>query len=276
MEKLFEARFVEESEYNSLIELFTLCFEDSIETVNAFFEKTVSPERVVAVFDGNKAVSSLYLLESDILIDGVSHSAYYVYGVCTHPDYRNKGLMKKLFYFTEMLVKERNIDYLFLVPAEEYLFNIYSKFGFRNGIYYKEETVSTPTTFSSASFSENVSFDSYKAFCLEKSKNGVDIASLKESTFKSFFASCNGEATSIQTENGYCVFENNDGKVTVFEIFGNKEELLNIVFEKTKVTSLVCRFPADDINNSKAYGMYKPFGASPEIKNAFFGIPYST
>lgn len=276
MEKLFEARFVEESEYNSLIELFTLCFEDSIETVNAFFEKTVSPERVVAVFDGNKAVSSLYLLESDILIDGVSHSAYYVYGVCTHPDYRNKGLMKKLFYFTEMLVKERNIDYLFLVPAEEYLFNIYSKFGFRNGIYYKEETVSTPTTFSSASFSENVSFDSYKAFCLERSKNGVDIASLKESTFKSFFASCNDEATSIQTENGYCVFENNDGKVTVFEIFGNKEELLNIVFEKTKVTSLVCRFPADDINNSKAYGMYKPFGASPEIKNAFFGIPYST
>ena len=276
MEKLFEARFVEESEYNSLKELFTLCFEDSIEAVNAFFEKTVSPERVVAIFDGNKAISSLYLLESDILIDGVSHNAYYVYGVCTHPDYRNKGLMKKLFHFTEKLVKERNIDYLFLVPAEEYLFDVYSKFGFKKGIYYKEETVSAPTTSGSASFCENVSFDSYKAFCLERSKNGVNIASLKESTFKSFFTSCNGEATAIQTEKGYCVFENNDGKVTVFEIYGDEKELLNIVFEKTKVTSLVCRFPADDINNSKAYGMYKPFGASPEIENAFFGIPYST
>ncbi len=276
MEKLFEAGLVKKSEYDSLKELFTICFEDSMETVNAFFEKTVSPERVVAIFDGNKAVSSLYLLESNILIDGVSYNAYYVYGVCTHPDYRNKGLMKKLFHFTEKLVKERGIDYLFLVPAEEYLFDVYSKFGFKKGICYKEETVTAPATFSSASFSENVSFDSYKKFCFERSKNGVNIASLKESTFKSFFTSCNGEATVIQTENGYCVYENIDGKVTVFEIFGDEKELLNIVFEKTKVDSLVCRFPADDINNCKAYGMYKPFGASPEINNAFFGIPYST
>ena len=276
MEKLFEAGLAKKSEYDSLKELFVLCFEDSVETVNAFFEKTVSPERVVAIFDGNKAVSSLYLLESDILIDGVSHNAYYVYGVCTHPDYRNKGLMKKLFHFTEKIAKERNIDYLFLVPAEEELFDAYSKFGFKKGIYYKEETVTAPTTFSSTSFSETVSFDFYKKLCLERSKGGINIASLKESTFKSFFTSCNGEATAIQTESGYCVFENNDGKVTVFEIYGDEKDLLNIVFEKTKAASLVCRFPADDVNNSKVYGMCKCFGASPEIENAFFGIPYST
>jgi predicted acetyltransferase len=101
MEKLFEARLVKKSEYDSLKELFTLCFEDSIEAVNVFFEKSVSPERVVAIFDNDKAVSSLYLLESDAFIEGVSYSAYYVYGVCTHPEYRNKGLMKKLFHFTE-------------------------------------------------------------------------------------------------------------------------------------------------------------------------------
>ena len=111
---------------------------------------------------------------------------------------------------------------------------------------------------------------------VKRSENGVNIASLKESTFNSFFTSCSGEAIAIQTENGYCVFENSDGKVTVFEIFGNEKELLNIVFEKTKVNSLVCRFPADDINNGEVYGMYKSFGASPEIKNVFFGIPYST
>ena len=104
MEKLFEAGLAKKSEYDSLKELFTLCFEDSIEAVNAFFEKTVSPERVVAIFDGNKAISSLYLLESDILIDGVSLIAYYVFGVCTHPDYRYKGLMKKRFHFTEKFV----------------------------------------------------------------------------------------------------------------------------------------------------------------------------
>ena len=43
------------------------------------------------------------------------------------------------------------------------------------------------------------------------------------------------ETTVIKTENGYGVFENIDGKVTVFEIFGDEKELFNIVFEKTKV-----------------------------------------
>ncbi len=276
MEKLFEARLVNESEYDSLKELFTLCFEDSLETVDALFDKTVSPERVVAIFDGKKAVSSLYLLESDILIGGVSYDAYYVYGVCTHPDYRKKGLMKNLFHFTEKLVKERNVDYLFLVPAEDYLFDIYSQFGFKKGVYYKEKTVNVPIVCSKYSFNESVNYNSYRAFCLERSRNGVATVSLKESTFKSFFTSANGEASVIQTENGYCVFESSDGKVTVFEIFGDENEILNIVFGKTKVSSLVCRFPADDVNNSKVYGMYKPFGASPEIENLFFGIPYST
>ena len=67
MEKLFEAGLAKKSEYDSLKELFTLCFEDSIEAVNAFFEKTVSPERIVAIFFFFLAISSLYLLESDIL-----------------------------------------------------------------------------------------------------------------------------------------------------------------------------------------------------------------
>ena len=63
MEKLFEAGLAKKSEYDCLKELFTLCFEDSIEAVNAFFEKTVSPERVVVIFDGNKAVNSADALD---------------------------------------------------------------------------------------------------------------------------------------------------------------------------------------------------------------------
>ena len=276
MEKLFEPRLVNLNEYDSLKQLFTLCFEDSIESVNTFFEKTVSPERIVAIFDGDKAVSSLYLLESDIIIDGLGYSAYYVYGVCTHPDYRKKGLMKRLFHFAEKLVEERSINYLFLVPAEKSLFDMYSESGFEKGIYYKEETVIAPVVCSNVPFYEKVTYNLYKDFCFERSKNGVVIASLSESTFESFFNSLNGEVGTIQTESGYCVYEISNGNVTVFEMFGNRNELLSIVFEKTRVDSLVLRFPADDIDNSIAYGMYKSFGNAPEIKNAFFGVPYST
>lgn len=276
MEKLFEVRLAAQKDYDYLKQLFMLCFEDSPETVNAFFENTVSPERVVAVFDGDRAVSSLYLLESDIIIDGESYDAYYIYGVCTHPEYRKKGLMRTLFHFTEKLVGERKINYLFLVPAENYLFDVYSQFGFEKGIYYKEETVNAPVICNDIPFTDKVYYDSYIAFCLERSKSGVATFSLNESTFKSFFSSVTGEISAIQTENGYCVFENSNGKITVFEVFGNENELLNIVLQKTKVSSVVCRLPADDKNNAIPYGMFKRFGSAPEIENAFFGVPYST
>ena len=276
MEKLSEPRLVDVSEYDTLKELFTLCFEDLPGVVNTLFEKTVSPERVIAVFDGKRTVSSMYLLESDILIEGVAFSAYYVYGVCTHPDYRKKGLMKKMFQLAERLVEERNIDYLFLVPAEAYLFDIYRQIGFKDGISYREETFYKENSSADVSFAEKITYENYRSFCLERSKNGVATAILGESAFESFFTSVSGEACVIETENGYCVFENNDGKVTVFEAFGNISEILDIVFGKTDVSSLVCRFSANDSNKCKAYGMYKGFGEAPEIENAFFGIPYST
>lgn len=276
MEKLSEPRLVDVSEYDTLKELFTLCFEDLPEVVNTLFEKSVSPEKVVAVFDGERAVGSLYLLEGDIIIDGTAFSAYYVYGVCTHPDYRNKGLMKKMLQFAEGLVEDRKIEYLFLVPAEEYLFDVYSKSGFKDGICYREKTFYKENFSDTTSFAEEITYKKYRSYCFERSRSGVVIATLGEAVFKSFFFSVSGEVCVIETENGYCVFENNGGKVTVFEIFGNVSEILSVVFEKTKVSSLACRFPANDRDKCKAYGMYKGFGNVPEIENAFFGIPYST
>ena len=130
MEKSFEIRFPFECEYENLKELWQTAFDDSKESLDYFFKKTVSPVRVLAAFKDNKPVSALYMLESEILINKKTYSAYYIYAVCTHPDFRGKGLMKRLFGELFKVAKGRNIDYLFLVPEEEYLFKLYEKIGF--------------------------------------------------------------------------------------------------------------------------------------------------
>ena len=136
MEKSFEIRFPFESEYENLKELWQTSFDDSKESLDYFFQNTVSPERVLSVFKDREPVSALYMLESEIIKDNKTYSAYYIYAVCTHPDYRGKGLMKSLFEELFKVAKSRNIDYLFLVPEEEYLFNLYRKLGFKNGFSY--------------------------------------------------------------------------------------------------------------------------------------------
>ena len=141
MEKSFEIRFPFESDYENLKALWQTAFDDTEESLDYFFKTTVSPSRVLAVFENGNPVSALYMLESDILISGKTYSAYYIYAVTTHPDYRGKGLMKSLFEELFKVAKGRKIDYLFLVPEEEYLFKIYERTGFKNGFFYSEKTI---------------------------------------------------------------------------------------------------------------------------------------
>ena len=68
MEKSFEIRFPLESDYENLKKLWQTAFDDTAESLDFFFENTVSPDRVLVAFDSDKPVSALYMLESDIVI----------------------------------------------------------------------------------------------------------------------------------------------------------------------------------------------------------------
>lgn len=275
MQKSFDVHFPLESDYENLKSLWKTTFDDSEESLDSFFKNTVSPERVLAFFDAEKPVSALYMLESEILSDEKVYSAYYIYAVCTHPDYRGKGLMKSLFEKLFTVARERRIDYLFLVPEEDYLFEIYEKIGFKTGFSYSKDCV-FKKAFNATEKIKNtkLTYEAYRRCVFEKSKE-IPVAVLKESTFKSFFNSVSGEVKTVFIENGgYALFEETEEKLTVFEMFGNSEKLLNAVFQNTQKNSLVYRQPSN--KNPIPYGMYYKLSNVPEIQNGFFGIPYGT
>lgn len=274
MEKSFEIRFPLESEYEKLKALWQTAFDDTKESLDFFFKNSVSPKRVLAVFEEGKSVSALYMLESDILISGKTYSAYYIYAVCTHPAYRGKGLMKSLFEELFKVAESRKIAYLFLVPEEEYLFGIYKNLGFKNGFFYSYERV-FKKDFNITKNIENtkLTYEAYRKCIFENPKENP-VAILKESTFKSFFNSVSGEVKIVFVENeGYALFEETEEQLTVFELFGNENLLLNAVFQDTEKEKIIYRKKAD--KNAIPYGMYYKLNDVPEIKNGFFGIPYS-
>lgn len=274
MEKSFEIRFPFESEYENLKELWKTAFDDSKESIDYFFRNTVSPGRVLAVFYEGKPVSALYMLESEIENNKKIYSAYYIYAVCTHPDYRGNGLMKSLFEELFMVAKSRNIDYLFLVPEEEYLFKVYGKLGFKNGFSYSQRTL-FKRDFNNIQNIENqkLTYETYRK-CIEENKKNVPVAVLKESTFDSFFNSVSGEVKTFFIENeGYALYEETEEKLTVFELFGNENLILNEVFNNTPKEEIIYRKVANE--NTIPYGMFYKLNDVPEIQNGFFGIPYS-
>lgn len=274
MEKSFEIRFPLEGDYEKLKELWKMSFDDSKESLDFFFENTVSPERVLAAFDGEIPVSVLYMLESEILIDKKEYSAYYIYAVCTHPDYRGNGLMKRLFREAFKVARERGIDYLFLVPEEEYLFEIYKKIGFKIGFSYSQEIIyKKDLCDSTKKKTGKITYESYRD-CIKENAKNVPLAVLKESTFNSFFNSVSGQVKAIFIENeGYALFEETEKQLVIHELFGNETILLNEVLKKTEKEKIIYRNIAT--LNPFPYGMYYRINNVPEIRNGFFGIPYS-
>lgn len=273
MEKSFEIRFPLESDYENLKALWQTAFDDSKESLDSFFENTVSPDRVLAVFKEGKPVSALYMLESDI-ISGKTYSAYYIYAVCTHPEYRGKGLMKSLFDELFKVAKGRSIDYLFLVPEEEYLFNIYEKLGFKNGFSYSEKVASKKDFINEGKNKiQKLTYKDYRKILSESFVN-VPLAVLKETTFNSFFNSVSGEVKTLSVENeGYVLYEETEEKLVIFELFGNENLLLNAVFRNTEKEEIIYRQIANE--NPIPYGMLYKINDVPEIENGFFGIPYA-
>ena len=274
MEKSFEIRFPLEGDYESLKALWKTSFDDSEESLDSFFSKTASPDRVLAVFDEEKPVSALYMLESEILINEKAYSAYYIYAVCTHPDYRGKGLMKALFYELFKVAESRSIDYLFLVPEEEHLFRIYEKLGLKNGFSYSAERI-FKKAFDITEKIENarLTYEAYRK-CIFENPKGDPVAVLKESTFDSFFNSVSGEVKTVFIENeGYALYEETKESLVIYELFGNEKLLLEAVFQNTEKNEIIYRHPT--IENPIPYGMYYKINDVPEIQNGFFGIPYS-
>lgn len=274
MEKSFDIRFPFESDYENLKKLWQTAFDDSKKSLDYFFKNTVSPDRVLAVFNDNKPVSALYMLESDIIINGKIYSAYYIYAVCTHPDFRGKGLMKSLFEELFRVAKSRNTDYVFLIPEEEYLFKIYEKLGFKNGFSYSEKVL-----FKNASegFEETenrkISYTDYRKSIFENLRD-VPVAAIKETTFNSFFNSVSGEVKTVFVENeGYALYEETEKQLTVYELFGNENLLLSMIFQNTEKEKILYRQISKEY--TIPYGMFYKLNDVPEIRNGFFGIPYA-
>ena len=51
----------------------------------------------------------------------------YVVAVCTHPDYAGRGLMKEMLKEALRLARERGDVASLLLPAEDWLFDYYTK-----------------------------------------------------------------------------------------------------------------------------------------------------
>lgn len=110
--------------------MWKICFEDTDEYMDLYFSRQYRDENTLIYWVDNKAVASLQMIPYSIRFYGEAIPFYYLAGLCTLSEYRNKGYMGKLIRKSFSIMRERNIPLSILVPAEEWLFDYYERYGF--------------------------------------------------------------------------------------------------------------------------------------------------
>ncbi len=121
-----------------LDKLWRSCFDDPIKVTRYFMKYRFVPDNCPVAQEGKEVVSALYLLPAKIRMGGRLCKAQYVYAAGTLPQYRNQGLMTALLKKADEIGAENNVEYTFLVPSSQSLFQYYEKAGYQTYFYLRK------------------------------------------------------------------------------------------------------------------------------------------
>ena len=278
MEKLnYNVGFARKCDVATLKKIWHEAFGDGESEIDFFFSSPAfSLENSVVVFENGSPVSVLYLLESDIYINGEPHFSYYVYAVATLKACRNRGYMRAALDFAAKTAQSRNAEYLFLVPESEGLFNMYEKCGYKNGISYSRVySKSTDLPKAKATLSpDSFTYEKYRRLKRNEIKNHNAVI-LRENAFDYIFGSLKKDGTFLYSLSPecFCFYEKGDSGVTVTDICPSDKESASLI-SSALGGDIVLRLPPESGGERYSFGMYFTLKGSADFNDVYFGHPY--
>ena len=111
---------------DQILPLWSHVFGDSKEDID-FFLDNCKHKSCLGYFSDGVLVSMLFLVECSYC----NQNGAYLYAVCTDKAYRGRGCVSRL------IEKAKNTDHVFLwlIPANDSLFDFYARFGFQKKLY---------------------------------------------------------------------------------------------------------------------------------------------
>ncbi len=111
-------------------------FGDSRDFVEMYFDRVYrDSDAMTLTGDDHRIVSSLLLQQYDMTFHGLEATASYISGALTQRNMRGRGLMSSLMTDALTASHDRGDIITFLIPASDYLYGYYARFGFATAIF---------------------------------------------------------------------------------------------------------------------------------------------
>lgn len=124
--------------------LWKLCFNDSDAFIDLYFNLRYSDEINLAIKSGNEVAAALQMIPYPMTFEGQLIDTSYISGACTHPQYRNRGMMRQLLQQAHACMWDKGIMLSTLIPAEAWLFDYYARSGYSPIFEYEKEKIVCP------------------------------------------------------------------------------------------------------------------------------------
>lgn len=128
-------RYARTGDLSQIRALWDLSFPEEPEFNQWFFKEYYKLENTL-IYSLNEIVCSmLQIFPYHLRIGSTSYPVHYIFGVCTHPQYRNQGFMEQLLNYTCHKGKNRGDYASILIPQNNGLFKLYEKYGYVPAFY---------------------------------------------------------------------------------------------------------------------------------------------
>ena len=118
-------RSAEKRDIPAMARLWEKCFDDPQPEVESFLHQVLRPESALVVSGEEGICAMLTMLPVMMHTNTNIYKGSYLYGVCTHPDFRGQGWFHKLMDRAKEEAKSQKRQFLCLVPQGEKLFSLY-------------------------------------------------------------------------------------------------------------------------------------------------------
>ncbi len=250
--------------------------DDDEKTINYFLENVFKNQKGVGAFFNDELVAMILFLNSKIISKNKKFKSVYFYAVCTDEKYRKKGIMRDLFHFATEEAKKQGYEICFLVPETEELFKMYEKFSFERTIHYEEKCIVKCDYNNKKTITQKTDFcyNDYKRIKLNSLCNQQLIMWGKEE-FEFIFDKRREDVSFLFTDFSFVVYEKNGTEILVYEICGDEDEIINLLFNNHgDCKKIILRVPSDKIKTD--FGMTLTLSElETELKSIYFGMPYA-
>lgn len=112
--------------------LWRQCFNDSEAFIRMYFSMRYQDENCsIQTNSDGRVLSALQRIPYPMTYKGAVIPTAYIYGACTHPDYRNRGLMRALLRQAHRTMFDQGVLLSTLIPADEGLKRYYAGSGYQ-------------------------------------------------------------------------------------------------------------------------------------------------